>query len=95
MQLTDREHHLLVAVFDATTGERIEQAEVAVDSTIGGRAVHRSLVPMRINGTTSFGGMFTLEPDQTYRFKTTVRHPGHADPVVATYVYTTAHPMHQ
>jgi hypothetical protein len=48
--------HLVLAIFDAVSGERIAKAEVTVHVTlVGGTSTSRALEPMEIAGQASFG----------------------------------------
>ncbi|MCB4824477.1 hypothetical protein [Roseicella aerolata] len=79
-------HHLLVAVFEETTGARVTDAAVA--ATIRGRRhspeTRIALEPMALDGTTIYGGFATLPPRDYYRLTVEVRRPG-ATAVRATF----------
>lgn len=62
-------HHLMVALFDSATGQRITDAKV-VAFVQGGRessAIRIKLGPMTIAGAPAYGGFATLAPRDRYR----------------------------
>lgn len=81
-------HHLMVAVFDSTTGVRITNANVtAVVQDVSKPSVSRlSLEPMAVGGAQAYGGLATLPPRHRYRIGIEVVRPG-AAPVRATFVH--------
>ena len=83
------EYHLIVALFDAS-GKRITDANVA--ATVGefGMASNRkTLEPMRIVETTSFGNYFTLRKGVIYRIAIEIRRKGmqSSKPIEALFDY--------
>lgn len=69
--------HVVLALFDASTGERISQAEVqATVSFLGGSASTKRLQPMSIADQPSFGGFFSMSVPGSYRIRFEVRRPG-------------------
>ncbi|GIK49831.1 MAG: hypothetical protein BroJett013_25280 [Alphaproteobacteria bacterium] len=69
--------HLVVALYDALSGARIESA--AVEAVIQGER-HRAqrtirLEPMRVNGAASFGGFVSLARNDRYHVDVLVRLP--------------------
>ncbi|MBI2742254.1 MAG: hypothetical protein HYX38_37665 [Rhodospirillales bacterium] len=71
-------HHLIVALFDSTTGMRITDASV-VAVVQGGRqssATRIELEPMAIAGGQAYGGFANLPPRDRYRFEIEVVRPG-------------------
>ncbi len=70
-------NHIVVAVFDATTGERITDAEVSARvAEVGLAGREKSLEKMSIAGTVSFGNYFDLRGSGPYRIEVRVRRPG-------------------
>lgn len=72
--------HLLVALFDATTGLRIADARVGA-IVQGGRHPSEGLIeltPMTIGGAQAYGGFTTLPPRDRYRIEIEVTRPGAA-----------------
>lgn len=57
-------YHVMVAIFDAENGERIEDAVVEAEVIpLGLSHVRRSLESMLIAGTTTYGNYFTMRGD--------------------------------
>jgi hypothetical protein len=86
-----RQHHVMVAVFDAATGARIDDA--VVTATVGepGLApVRRRLEPMAIAGAMSYGNYFALSPPGPYRIELQIVRPDAVRPTVATFTYAPA-----
>jgi hypothetical protein len=76
------EYHLVAAVFDATSGARILDAIVTAQvSGLGLTGSNTKLEPMRISGTTTYGGFFNLPGFDLYTVKLTVQR-GEAAPVI-------------
>jgi len=72
------EHHLVVALFDAS-GARIEQANVvAIHLVPRSKPVRRSLTPMRTGDVTSFGAEFEISKGAGHLFEIEVTRPGRA-----------------
>lgn len=64
-------HQVMAAIFDATTRDRIEDARVeALVSPLGLASATRSLTPMVIAGTITYGNYSTLEGCGLYRIRT-------------------------
>lgn len=64
------QHHLTVALFDARTHGRIEQAEVWATVTELGLAPNRKkLEPMRLAGEMSYGNYFSMAAPGPYRIR--------------------------
>lgn len=69
-------HHLVVALFDAASGARIEQAGVvAIHRPPRGMAVERRLTPMRTGEVVSFGAEFAISRGAGHRFDVEVTRP--------------------
>jgi hypothetical protein len=81
-------YHLLVAVFDAQSGERIENAIVEARVTpLGLATVTRSLEPMTIAGTVTYGNYFEFSGDGRYEITLSVRRLETFDPVDIEFIY--------
>lgn len=83
------DYHLVVAVFDAASGARIEDAEVtAVVSGLGhvGRT-HIRLEPMRLADTVTYGGFVTLPGTDQYTIAVEVLLRGQDTPVRLEFRY--------
>jgi hypothetical protein len=69
------EYHVLVALFDAATGARIEDAKVTAQvSEIGFVGQRRTMEPMKIAGTVTYGNYFGLPSKGPYRIGVEVEH---------------------
>lgn len=80
-------YHILAAVFDARTRERIEKATVEARVTpLGLAPVTRLLEPMTIAGTLTYGNYFTMRGDGRYQIELTIGREK-ADPVVVEFSY--------
>jgi hypothetical protein len=81
------QQHIVVAVFDAQTGARIENASVS--ATIGGlghvgqKAVQ--LDPMKIENTVTYGGFITLPGNDRYAIAVAIIVPGRPRQVSVTF----------
>jgi hypothetical protein len=83
------DYHLVVAVFDAASGARIEDAEVtAVVSGLGhvGRTSIR-LEPMRLADAVTYGGFVTLPGTDQYTIAVEVLRRGQGAPVRLEFGY--------
>ena len=66
-------YHVVAAVFDASTGKRIENAKVEARVTprrLLGEA--RALEPMEIAGTVTYGNYFTMGGSDPYRIQLSI-----------------------
>ena len=80
------EHHIVVAVYDSATNTRITDAVVTAKvSGLGLSGSQKSLEPMKIADTITYGAFFNLTRD-LYTIKLTVQRPG-AQPVVLVFKY--------
>ena len=83
------QQHIVVAVFDALTGARIEDAVVTAKVAESGRAVaQKRLEPMLIAGAMSYGNYFAMPANGTYRIDVRVVRPATGKTVDATFTYT-------
>jgi hypothetical protein len=81
-------YHIVVAVFDAATGARIEDAAVearVAEPGLAGSA--RQLEPMLIADTITYGNYFELSGDAPYRIDLSIRRPGSASPIKVEFTY--------
>lgn len=72
--------HVVVALFDDATGERIENAQVSgsvMELGLGGE--RKNLEPMRIADTLSYGNYFHMPDSGIYHIRVRIRRPGAAD----------------
>lgn len=84
------QQHVMVAVFDAASGARIEDAVVTAKVGEPGLApAQKRLEPMAIAGAISYGNYFALSPPGPYRIELQIVRPG-AAPIVTTFTYAPA-----
>lgn len=82
------DHHVVVALFDAASGDRITQATVmATKRSSGGSVQRKALEPMEIAGTVTFGNFFGLDPKQTHEFSVEVNLPPREAPIQMSFRY--------
>jgi hypothetical protein len=80
--------HVMVALFDAATGRRIEDALVkAAVGELGMGMKWKALEPMQIAGTITYGNYFLMPAQDIYRIQVRIRAPGRPQPVTATFAY--------
>lgn len=83
------DYHVVVAIFETASGERVEDAEVS--ATVEGlghiRQEGLTLEPMAIAGTVTYGGFFTPPDDGRYVIAIEIRRPGQAEPVRIDFIY--------
>lgn len=80
------EYHIVAAVYDATSNARISDATVTAKvSGLGLSGPQKTLEPMKIADTTTYGAFFNLPPD-LYTIRLTVRRPG-SQPVLLDFKY--------
>jgi len=83
------EYHLVIAVFDAATGVRVENAKVTASVSWLGH-VGESLLklePMAIAGTVTYGGFVNLPGNDRYQIGVEIRVPGRNAPVRVDFAY--------
>jgi hypothetical protein len=82
------EYHLVVAIFDATSGARISEAAVTAEvSGPGISSTTKTLEPMERAGSPRYGGFFNLESRDLYTVKLTIERSGGAPPVTIEFKY--------
>ena len=83
------DYHIIVAIFDAATGARIENAKVSASVSglghVGGNSFE--LEPMTIAGTVTYGEFVTLPGDNRYDIAIDIGIPGRSSPVRADFSY--------
>lgn len=85
--------HLVLAIFDAASGERIAKAEVTVHITlVGGPSTTRALEPMDIAKLPSFGAFVPVGAPGIYKIRFDVKRPGMAGPESAEFEHRIADP---
>jgi hypothetical protein len=81
-------YHLLVAIFDASTGQRISNAEVSAQFEESHQATPRKkLDPMPVSDGMSYGNFFDLPGTGPYRIAVWVRLPGRQQAIEAVFDY--------
>ena len=87
------QYHLVAAVFDAKTGERITDAAVTAQvSGLGLAGPMQTLEPMTIAGTITYGGYFDLPGSDLYAIGLTIKRPGAAQPILLKFAYDHRNP---
>jgi hypothetical protein len=82
-------HHVVVSIFDERT--RRQLADVTVEASVGSPGLggtHRSLEPMRIGETTTFGNFFPMSGAGPFIVRVTIRRPGQNPPIQLQFNYT-------
>lgn len=83
----EHRYHVLVALFDHKSGERIKEAEVqATVSPLGQIGTTMTLEPMHEQDP-SFGNYFTLDKPEHYRIKVDIQRDKQTPVVTANFVY--------
>jgi hypothetical protein len=73
----EHRYHILVALFDSSSGRRITDAEVTARvSELGLAGPQKKLEPMVIAGTITYGNYFNLPGWGPYRIRLQIRRPG-------------------
>ena len=82
-------HHIVVALFDAKTGARITDAKIsaAVSHRASDHEPDKTLEPMQINGTTTYGGFFAMPDQGLWRIHLRIERPAGAPPIEANFAY--------
>jgi hypothetical protein len=81
-------YHLLVALFDHETQKRITKARVnATVEELGLSGTRKTLEPMQIGKTTSYGAYFYLRGSGPYRISLEVFQPGSRSPLTGQFEY--------
>lgn len=80
------QYHIVVALFDTATGERISDAEVSarvIPLGMGGE--EKALRAMPLGQAPSYGNYFSMPGNGPFRIVVRVRRPGSAGPVEVTF----------
>jgi hypothetical protein len=82
-------HHVLVGLVDAASGARVGDAEITARITPAkGEPQERRLERMTVESGAAYGNYFALRRDHRYRIDLTIRRPGSAATVEASFDYT-------
>ena len=88
--------HLVLAIFDAVSGERVAKADVTVHVTlVGGSSTTKALEPMDIAGLASFGAFVPVGAPGIYKIRFEVKRPGIAGPASAEFEHRIPEPRRQ
>lgn len=69
--------HVVLALFGASDGRRVADADVTLHLTLtGGASVTRRLEPMAIAGQAGYGGFVSMDAPGIYRLRFEVKRPG-------------------
>ena len=79
------ESHLMVALFDARTGERITRAKVTATITGADAKIDKPLEPMTVAGAATYGNYVYLTGHGPYRIELQVLLPGQSKPLRARF----------
>ena len=80
--------HIVIALFDAPTGQRIEDATVeAFVSGPGHIGTRIALEPMLIEGVITYGGFVTMAGTDRYNIDLSVKRPGRAEATKIGFIY--------
>jgi hypothetical protein len=83
------QYHVVVAVFDASSGARVDDAQVAARVGEPGLApVEKRLEPMPVAGAMSYGNYFPMAAPGPYRIDVRVVRPGAGKTVEAAFTYS-------
>ncbi|WP_024303449.1 hypothetical protein [Pseudogulbenkiania sp. MAI-1] len=81
-------YHLLVALFDHTTKQRITNARVTASvEEVGLASTQKKLEPMQIGRTTSYGAYFYMRSAGPYRVTLQVTQAGNHQPLTGQFEY--------
>lgn len=82
------QYHLVAAVFDANTGERITDAAVTAQVSGSGQVgPKKALESMTIAGTITYGGYIVLAGPGLYTIVLTIKRPAAAEPITLKFGY--------
>ena len=80
--------HIVVALFDARTGERITDAKVSARvEQLGLAADHKDLDPMQIAGTVSYGNFYSMPEGGIHKIRVIVKRRGSSHRIEAEFEY--------
>lgn len=83
-----RQGHVVLAVFDDATGQRIQDAQItATVMELGLGSQWKTLEPMRIAGVVTYGNYFDMPENDIYHVQVQIRRPGHTRPIKATFTH--------
>lgn len=81
-------HHVLVAIYDQKTGERVTNADVtATVREVGSVEYTKKMEPFDVAGAMTYCNYFNMPTLGWYRIELTINRPGLAAPIKATLQY--------
>ena len=82
------QYHVIAAVFDAASGARVSNASVTAQvSGVGLSGSTKTLEPMEIAGTTTYGEFFNFPGRDLYTVRLTIQREGDSRAVVLDFKY--------
>lgn len=82
-------YHVMVALFERTTGKRITDAKASARLVSPSRqGPETPLEPMTIAGALTYGNYFSMVRGGSYRIDVQIRRPGSPDAIVAIFNWT-------
>ena len=81
------QHHVLVSLFVAASGERIADAEVTARVSGPRKSEDKRLLPVPIGGEIAYGNLFSMRQGERYRFDVNIRRAGSPEPAAASFDY--------
>jgi len=80
--------HVILALFDDATGQRIEDAKVTGNvMELGLGSQQKELEPMTIAGTVTYGNYFRMPGKETYHIKLWIRLPDRPDAIEVKFTH--------
>lgn len=80
------EYHVVIALFDAKSGARIENADISARvSEIGLAGEEKKLEPMQIAGTVTYGNFFPMRGNGPFRIELVIHVPGQSQEIKAAF----------
>jgi hypothetical protein len=92
--------HLVVAIFNSVTGERMTDAVVNAEISLPGHVLpEKPLEPMQIAGTVTYGNFFDLSQPGVYRIRLSISGtkaaPAVRKPIIIDLLYDHPIPRHR
>jgi hypothetical protein len=81
------QHHVLVSLFDAKSGERVADAEITARVTGLRQPEEKRLLHVPLGGEIAYGNFFRMRQGERYRIELVIRRAGSAQPVTAGFDY--------
>ena len=83
------EYHVVIALFNASTGARIRNASITARvAEIGLLGEEKKLQPMEIAGTETYGNYFRMDDDGPFTIKLTIHVPGQSAAIVTEFEHS-------